>query len=157
MKKETLLFAFAILLIVSGAALVALTIIGQVNMPWTITAPPPTASMNPNIITLSIGSIAVNETKSVAPANVATLTVSNGALNINASLGGEYSGFDAISVIVQLKQAGEVKYQAEVTKSSTTATISNVEPGTYDVYIGYTVTAGNTPSSGVAVITFSTP
>jgi hypothetical protein len=40
---------------------------------------------------------------------------------------------------------------------STSAVISGVVPGTYDVCVGYSVTAGNTPSSGVATITFSVP
>jgi hypothetical protein len=39
----------------------------------------------------------------------------------------------------------------------TSATIQGVAPGTYDVYVGYTVTAGSTPSSGIATVTFSVP
>ena len=255
MKKKTLLLAAAIASIVVGAALAA-TIIGQISMPWTITSPPPpppTATMSPSVITIDMGSLATGETKSVDPAKVAVLTVANGALDINTLLGGEYGGFDALSIAIQLKQGGDVKYQttleptivvsntlnlgptgwggwSDKTASAkgevvtcfvrkisgegdwaklvkwapgssvdsisypntpfgytydssipetgyliqndndpgeklqlvlvyppTSTVISGVVPGTYDVCVGYSVTAGSTPSSGVATVTFSIP
>jgi hypothetical protein len=252
MKKKTLLLATAIASIVVGAALAA-TFIGQISMPWTITSPPPpppSATMSPSEVTLDMGSLATGETKSVAPAKVATLTVANGALDINALLGGEYGGFNALSVTVQLKQGDTVKYEAIIqpaivvsntlnfgptgwggwsdpTKGEvvtcfvrnvgsgegdlaqlvrwvpgasvtaggstytypntpfgytytppetgyiaqndndhdslqlvlvyppTSITISSVAPGTYDVYIGFTVTAGNVESMGEATLSIS--
>jgi len=50
--------------------------------------------------------------------------------------------------------AGEA-IQLVLVYPSTSATIENVQPGTYDVYIGYTVTAGNVASSGEAVLSIS--
>jgi len=37
----------------------------------------------------------------------------------------------------------------------TSATIENVQPGTYDIYIGYTVRAGNVPTSGDLIVKIS--
>lgn len=260
-KKTTVLLASAIAAIVVGAVF-AVAIIGQIRMPWTITSPPPpapTASMSPSEVTLDIDTVYCGETKTVEPKDTgADLTVANGAMNIAVLLDGDYGGFDAISVTVQLVQDGVVKYEAKIEPtiivssilhpsptgvggwsdkaasekgqvatcfvrkiqgecdlaqlvrwvpkatitlldgrtftypntpfgytydqsipetgyifqndndsgeslqlvlvySSTSAIISGVAPGTYDVYVGYTVTAGSTPSSGTATVTFSVP
>jgi hypothetical protein len=248
------------LALIAVTAVVAATIIGTVNMPWEIVSPPPpppqpTASMSPSTVTVPIGTIYYDETKTVAPADVADLTVENGALDITASLGGDYGGFNALSVTIQLVQDGTVKYTATIqptiivsntlkfgptgvggwsdkTASAkgqvvtcfvrkisgegdwaqlvkwvpgatmtigsntytypatpfgytydssipetgylmqndddagewvqlvlvyppTSVTISGVAPGTYDVYIGFSVTAGNVASSGEATLSIS--
>ena len=244
-----------VLLVAIVGAVVAQNLIGTVRMPWKITSPPPTAVITPSEVTLEIGKLYFGETKTIDPVNVAELTVENGAVDITVSLDGDYGGFDALSVTVQLVQDGEVKYEAVITPTiavssvlhpcptgtggwsdkeasklgevetcfvrvlegegdlaqlvkwvpgasitvddttyeypntpfgyvydetipetgyifqndndageaiqlvlvypSTSATIENVQPGTYDVYIGYTVTAGNVASSGEAVLSIS--
>jgi hypothetical protein len=231
-------------------------IIGTVRMPWQVSPPPPppppTASMTPSEVTLPIGTVYYGETKTVEPEDTgADLTVQYGAVDITVSLDGDYGGFDSISIIVQLVQNGEVKYEATIkptivvssqlnfgpngwggwsdkTASAkgevvacfvrkisgegdwaklvkwapgssvdsvsypntpmgytydssipetgylmqndddagewvqlvlvyppTSVTISGVAPGTYDVYIGFTVTAGNVPCSGEVTLSIS--
>ena len=98
-------------------------IIGTVRMPWQVSPPPPTASMTPSEVTLPISTLYCGETKTVAPSKVAELTVENGAVDINVSLGGDYGGFNALSVIVQLVQGGTVKYEAKI---EPTIVVSNV-------------------------------
>jgi hypothetical protein len=156
-KGVPLWLIVAVLAAAVGVA-VAATIIGTVKMPWQVTAPPPpppTASMSPSEVTLEIGTLYFGQTKTADPSKVAALTVENGAVNVIVSLGGDYSGLSAISVIFELVKDGNVVYQASVDQSKTSATISGVAPGTYDVYVGFTVTAGNVEGSGEAVLTVS--
>jgi hypothetical protein len=104
-----------ILVAIIGVA--AATIIGTVTMPWQVSPPPPpppTASMTPSVVTLPIGTVYYGETKTVDPVDVADLTVANGAVDINVSLGGDYGGFNALSITVQLVQDGTVKYEAKI-------------------------------------------
>jgi hypothetical protein len=133
-------------------------IIGTVKMPWQVSPPPPppppTASMTPSVVEVPIGTLYFGDTKTVDPAKVAELTVENGAVNITVSLGGEYSGLSVLSVTLELVQSGDVVYQATVDKTTTSAVIS-VKPGTYDVYIGFTVTAGDVACSGEATLSIS--
>jgi hypothetical protein len=130
-------------------------IIGTVKMQWQVSPPPPTASMTPSVVEVPIGTLYFGETKTVDPAKVAELTVENGAMDITVSLGGEYSGLSVLSVTLKLVQSGNVVYQATVDKTTTSAVISGVKPGTYDVYIGFTVTAGNVACSGEATLSIS--
>jgi len=241
------------LALIAVTAVVAAGIIGNVKMPWQVSPPPapqPTASMSPSEVTLPIVALYFGETKIAAPADVADLTVANGALDITASLGGDYGGFNALTITVQLVQGDTVKYEATIqptivvsstlhfgptgcggwsdpTKGEvatcfvrnvgsgqgdlaqlvkwvpgatitvgsntytypntpwgytyaadetgyiaqnnndhddlqlvliylpTSVTISGVAPGTYDVYIGFSVTAGNVASSGEATLSIS--
>jgi hypothetical protein len=243
-----------ILVAIIGIAAAAI-IIGTVRMPWQVSPPPPppppTASMTPSEVTLPIGTVYYGETKTVEPEDTgADLTVQYGAVDITVSLDGDYGGFDSISIIVQLVQNGEVKYEATIKPTivvssqlnfgpngwggwsdktasakgevvacfvrkisgegdwaklvkwapgssvdsvsypntpmgytydssipetgyimqndndhdslqlvlvypSTSATICGVASGTYDVYIGFTVTAGNVASSGEATLSVS--
>lgn len=116
------------LALIAVTAVVAATIIGNVKMPWQVSPPPPppppTASMAPSEVTLPIGTVYYGETKTVEPEDTgADLTVQYGAVDITASLGGDYGGFDALSVTVQLKQGGEVKYEATI---QPTIIVSNI-------------------------------
>ena len=105
------------------------SIIGTVRMSWKVTPPPPTAIMTPSEVTLDIGTLYFGETKTVAPEKVAELTVENGAVDITASLNGDYGGFDALSVTVQLVQGGEVKYEAVITPTIVVSSVLYPSPG----------------------------
>ena len=270
MRKSIKIFGKAVPLWLLATMLVAvlgvaITQIGIVKMHWQVEpptqhtpstpTPQPSATMNPEKITLEIGELKYGETKTVEPTKVGELTVENGAVDLTVSLEGDYSGFDALNITIQLVQDGEVKYEAvleptivvsdtlefgpngwggwssktasetgevvtcfvrnvglgegdleqlvkwkpgesitigdktytypdtpfgytydkEIPETGciaqndndhdsiqlvvvyppTSATIENVEPGTYEVYIGYKVTAGRVADSGEAQIIFS--
>jgi len=57
-------------------------------------------------------------------------------------------------IFVNDNDGGE-QIQLVLVYPSTSAIIQDVAPGTYDVYVGFTVTAGNTPGSGAATLEFS--
>jgi len=245
----------AVVLVAIVGVAVAAGLIGTVRMPWKVVPPPPTptASMTPDEVELPIGTLHFGESKTFEPTKVATLTVENGAVDLIFELGGDYGGFDKISITVQLRQGENVIHEAVITPTivvssvlhpsptgtggwsdkeaskqgyvetcfvrvlegegdlaqlvkwvpgatitigdetytypetpfgytydegetgyvfqndddagdsiqlvlvypSTTATIEDVAPGEYDVYVGFTVTAGNAPSSGEAALTVS--
>jgi hypothetical protein len=122
------LWVIASMLVAITVSAVAINIIGTVKMPWQIVPPPPVASMSPSEVTLPIGTIYCGETKTGSPTKVATLTVANGFVNINVSLGGDYSGFDAISITVQLVQNGVVKYEAKIEPTIIVSSVLNPSP-----------------------------
>jgi hypothetical protein len=155
-KNTKRLIALATIALIAFTAIAyAAYIIGTVKMPWQVSPPPPTASMTPSEVTLTIGTLYYGETKTVAPADVADLIVANGAVGITVSLGGDYSGLSALSITFELVQSGDVVYQATVDKTTTSVVISGVVSGTYDVYIGFTATAGDVASSGEATLSIS--
>ncbi|RLI39259.1 hypothetical protein DRO69_14485, partial [Candidatus Bathyarchaeota archaeon] len=120
-----------VLLCLIGIA-VAVTIIGTITMHWEVSPPPPppppSATMTPSTVTLDIGTVYFGETKTVEPTDVADLTVENGAVDITIELGGEYGGFDALSVTVQLVQDGEVKYEAVITPTIVVSSVLHPSP-----------------------------
>jgi len=123
----------AVLVAILGVAIAAY-IIGTITMPWEVTPPPPppppppTAVMTPSEVELPIGTLHFGETKTVAPEKVAELTVENGAVDIIIGLGGEYGGFDALSVTVQLVQGGEVKYEAVIEPTIVVSSVLHPSP-----------------------------
>ena len=119
-----------VLAAILGVAIAA-TWIGTVRMPWEVVPPPPqpTASMSPSEVTLDIGTLHFGETKTVAPEKVAELTVENGAVDIIIELGGEYGGFDALSVTVQLMKDGEVERQALIVPTIVVSSVLYPSPG----------------------------
>ena len=132
---KTIPLWFIVAVAIVGLA-VAATLIGTVRMPWQITTPPPppppppppTASMSPFEVTLNIGTLEVGETKTVAPTKVADLTVENGPVDLTFTLEGDYSGFDEISITVQLVQNGEVKYEAVIEPTIVVSSVMNPSP-----------------------------
>lgn len=154
--KSIPIWTIAILLAVAVAMAATFISIGTVNMPWEIVQPPPPppeASMRPSEITLNIGTLYIGQSKTVEPINVADLTVKHGNVTLNFTLGGRYDGFTEMTIVVQLRHGNNVEYKTTIDLLNTSAIIKDVRPGNYDVYIGFSVTAGNVPKSGVAVLT----
>lgn len=258
---KTIPLWFVLVVVAIVGIVVAASVIGTVKMPWKVEAPPtptPRVTMTPSSATLEIGRVYFGVTKTVEPTKVAVLTVSHEPADLTFTLDGDYSGFDEISITVQLVQNGEVKYEAVIEPTivvsdvmypsptgvggwsdkeasqkgcaekcfvrvlagegdlqqlivwkpgasidtdgdgepdvsypntpfgyvydegipetgcifqndndggeaiqlvvvypPTSATIEDVAPGTYDVYVGFTVTAGHVESSGMAILGIS--
>jgi hypothetical protein len=137
-------------------------IIGTVRMPWQVVPPP--AYMTPREDTLTIGTLYFGETKTGGTVIPNGLTV-NEAVNITVSLGGDYSGFTELSIVVRFIQyemrdtvgVAKIKYTATLDLLTTSATIKNVQPGTYFVFVDYKVTAGSTEGSSEAILYISIP
>lgn len=109
----------------------------------------PGASMS-RAITLDLGYIAENSTGGSGPSEngtpingSATLTVPE-LVNVTLAFANtsSLSPFTAFSCLVQLYQNGSPIYQGSITQSLTSFQILNVAVGTYNIWIGYTYTAG---------------
>jgi hypothetical protein len=129
---------------------------GRINMPWRVVPAPATATMTPSEINVPIGTIVEGQTvSSDSKDSGASLNVT-AATDIYVILGGYYQGLAALNVTINVvNSTGSTVYTATVTNSTTSATISNVAVGTYEIYIAFTATAGYTPSCGTAVVTLS--
>jgi len=110
------LWLIAVVLAAILGVAIAAYIIGTITMPWEIVPPPPTptATMTPSEFTLEIGKLYFGETKTVAPRDVADLIVENGAVDITVSLDGDYSGFTALTITIQLRQDGNIIHEAVI-------------------------------------------
>ena len=260
MRKEVKLFGrpvplwiIAVALVsIIGVGAVAMYAIGVIRMHWAVVHPP---TLSPSEIVIDMGTLYCGQTVTVEPMDVADLVVENGPIDITFELSGDYGGFNAIAITIQLVQDGQVMYEAVIEPTivvsnvmypsptgvggwsdkeasrlgyvetcfvrvlagegdlaqlvkwvpgasitvgdetytypetpfgyvydetipetgyifqndndageqiqlvlvypSTSVTIEGIEPGTYDVYVGYTVTAGNVECSGEIVINVS--
>ncbi|MHC1600097.1 MAG: hypothetical protein ACXQS5_04670, partial [Candidatus Methanospirareceae archaeon] len=59
---------------------------------------------------------------------VADLKVKNGPVKLIAELGGDYKGFDALAITIQLVQNGEVKYEAVLKPTIVVSNTLNLGP-----------------------------
>ncbi len=112
--KSVPLWLVAIMLVAIVCIAVATVIIGTITMHWEV-IPAPGASMSPSTVDIQIGTLYTGATKTQAPSDSgADLVVTDGAVDVIVELNGDYGGFDAISIIIQLVQGGQVVHQAEI-------------------------------------------
>lgn len=113
--------------------------------------PPPV----PPTVKVPIGVLKVGEEKVIDPTRVADLRVSELKLGEYHKIellwwDRLYKGLEELTAIVQLvdKDAGEVVRKTVLNWNQASASIENIRPGTYEVYVGYSVKAGETPLKG---------
>lgn len=150
---KTLTLLFVITAIFGITITIAATQIGKIEFTGEILVK---SSMSPSTIPIALGTIAPSSTKTVASADSGSDLTVNTITDITATLSG-HSPFTAFSVTIELKQLGTTKYSATVHEAATSYTISSVAVGTYDIFVGYSYTAGGTPTTIAVSVALSYP
>ena len=155
MSKKLVVRATEITLVFMAFAVIAYTVysavqFGLIGFEYNIGE---AVTMTPETVTIPLGSIAFEDTATVVSSDKADVTVLI-QTDIDVTLAG-FTGFTAFSCTVELKQGVDIKYSVTVTNVTPTTTISSVATGTYDLFIGYSYTAGTSPASGTVTVTFT--
>lgn len=161
-KRNIVIVAVLLSCLIAGASLALGSVLNTISFHGNIG--PGNFSMS-QAISLDLGNLTENSTGGSGPNENglpidgnATLTLTSMS-NVIISFGNstDLSPFTAFSVILQLYFNGSPAYQGSVNQGSTSFTIPNVFAGTYEIFVGYTYTAGTNESSFNIVLNVSTP
>lgn len=153
MKKKIFvaLLTIGICLIVAGIALGLGVTLNTITFHGTINGGP-----KMNAISLDLGTMQENSTGGSGPSQNGVPVDSNVTLNLpsteNVTLAfanatGDLAPFTAFQCSLSLYQNGSPVYFGSISETSPTFTILNVNAGTYEVYVGWTYTAGLNPAN----------
>lgn len=121
----------------------------------------PGASMSP--IVLDLGNMTENSTGGSGPSQIGTPIDANTTLILpqtsNVTLAfdnaSDLDPFTAFQTTIQLYQNNSPIYSGSISETTTTFTILNVASGIYEVWIGWTYTAGPNPANVTITIDVS--
>lgn len=148
MKKATILFL--IFLSFTTSTVIAVVEIGVIQFPYEITATK--AEMSPSPITIDLGTIEPGSDLIVSTEDSGSDLIVHIATNIIVALS-DHTDFSTFFCSIELKQDGTMIHSATVLETDTSDIITSVAAGTYDVWVGYSYTAGSTPGSGTVTVT----
>jgi hypothetical protein len=123
---------------------------GIIRMPWQVSGSE--VIMEPREVKLEIGRLSPGQWKIAESSKLAKLTVKGEPVLLTIWLVGDYHGLSHLTVMVELRQYGIPKHVGIVSIEKPADSMLNVEPGIYDVYIGYLAKAGYIDSSGEAIV-----
>lgn len=149
-KRNIVIVAVLLSCLLAGVALVLGSVLNTISFHGTIT---PGASMTP--INLNLGAITEDSTGGSGPSGNGTPFDANATLTLPAlssvtlsfANSSDLTPFTAFSVLVQLYQNGSPIFQGGISESTISYTIQNVASGTYELFVGYTYTAGSNETS----------
>jgi|GEM_PF-6386382 len=136
--------------IIGVATAIIVPPVGIIRMPWQVSGS--SVTMEPREVKLEIGTLSPGQWKTAEPSKLATLTVRGEPVLLTIWLVGDYHGLSHLTVTVELRQYGIPKHVGIVSIERPGDDMLNVEPGVYDVYVGYLAKAGYVDSSGEAIV-----